>query len=143
MKMIEMKKFFNERGFMLMSVIFLLMMTSIAALVVMNGAKKVINQNSALRIIALHLAEEQFAEIERKVANDNDNALQNFSFLGDQNDLKNYYDSNNEKNPEVKPIIFDVTTSVGHDSRVEVKVKWTLDGEEYSIAIEKLIYITN
>lgn len=140
-KMIELKKIFNERGFMLMSVIFLVMMTSLAALVVMNGAKKVVNQNSALRIIALHLAEEQFAEIERRAAHGD--TLTNFGFLGDPNDLKNYYDSRGENDPEVKPIIFDVTTSIKADSRVEVKVKWTLDGEEYSIAIEKLIYNTN
>lgn len=139
--MISLKKFFNERGFMLMSVVFLLMITSFAALIFLNGTKKIVNQNSALRIIALHLAEEQFAEIERKAAKGE--TLQNFSFLGNPNDLKNYYDSGDEKNSEVKPIIFDVTTSVKGDSRVEVEVKWTLDGEEYSIAVEKLIYITN
>lgn len=141
MKMIDGKKIFNERGFMLMSVIFLMMMTSLAALIVMNGTKKVINQNSALRIIALHLAEEQFAEIESRAANGE--ALQNFSFLGDPGDLKNYYDSRGENDSEVKPIVFDVTTSVKADSRVEVKVKWTLDGEEYFITVEKMIHTKN
>ena len=126
---------------MLISVIFLLMITSFAALILMNGAKKIANQNSALRIIALHLAEEQFAEIESRAAKGE--SLQNFSFLGDPNDLKNYYDSGEEDNPAVKPIIFDVTTSVKPDSRVEVKVEWNLNGEKYSIAIEKLIYTTN
>ena len=126
---------------MLMSVIFLLMITSFAALIFMNGTKKIVNQNSALRIISLHLAEEQFAEIESRAAKGE--ALQNFSFLGNPDDLKNYYDSRDENNSEVKPIIFDVTTSVKSDSRVEVKVEWTLDGKNYSIALEKLIYITN
>lgn len=123
----------------MMSVIFLLMITSFAALIFLNGAKKVVNQNSALQIIALHLAEEQFAEIESLAAKGT--ALQNFSFLGDPNDLKNYYDSGDENNSEVKPIIFDVATSVKGNSCVEVKVKWTLDGKENSIAIEKMIHV--
>lgn len=136
-----MTKFFNENGFMMMSVIFLLMITSFSALIFFNGAKKVVNQNSALQIIALHLAEEQFAEIENLAAKGE--SLQNFSFLGDSDDLKNYYDSRDEKNSAVKPIIFDVTTSVKNNSHVEVKVKWTLDGKENSIAIEKMIYTQN
>lgn len=136
-----MNNFFDQRGFMLMSVIFLLMITSFAALIFMNGAKKVINRNSSLRIIAFHLAEEQFAEIESRVAGGE--TLQNFSFLGDSGDLKNYYDNGDEKNSEITPIKFDVTTSVKSDSSVEVKVKWTLDGEEYSITVEKMIYTTN
>ena len=139
MRIIDMKKFLDERGFMLMNVIFLLMVTSFAALILLNGTKKVVNQNSALRIIALHLAEEQIAEIESRAAKGE--TLQNFSFLGKTADLKSYYDSGNEDNPEVKPIIFDVTTSVKSDSRVEVKVEWTFNGEKDSIAVEKMIYV--
>ena len=136
---ISIKKFFDERGLVLISVVFLLMITSFAALIFMNGAKKVINQNSALRIIALHLAEEQFAEIESRAAKGE--ALKNYSFLGNFDDLKNYYDSGDEDDSEIKPIIFNVTTSVKSDSRVEVKVEWNLNGEKYSIAIEKVIHV--
>ena len=141
MKIIDMKKFFDERGFMLMSVIFLLMITSFAALIFLNGTKKIVNKNSALKIIALHLAEEQFAEIESRA--EKGDSLQNFSFLGDPADLKNYYDNREEKISEATPIIFDVSTSVKNNSHVEVKVEWTFNGEKYSIAIEKMIHTPN
>ena len=142
MKIIDMKKIFNERGFMLMSVIFLLMITSFAALIFLNGTKKIVNKNSALKIIALHLAEEQFAEIESQVIA-GQKPLQNFSFLGDPDDLKNYYDNREEKISESTPIIFDVSTSVKNNSHVEVKVEWTFNGEKNSIAIEKMIHTPN
>ena len=124
---------------MLMNVVFLMMMTSFAALILLNGSKKVINKNSALRIIALNLAEEQFAEIESRAAQSK--PLQNFPFLGDPEDLKNSYDSREEKIPESTPINFEVSTKIKNNSRVVVKVEWTLDGRDYSVELEKIIHV--
>ena len=50
MKIIDMKKILNERGFMLMSVIFLLMITSFAALIFLNGTKKIVNSRRPGRL---------------------------------------------------------------------------------------------
>ena len=61
-------KILNERGFMLLQVVFLAMITSIVAMIFLNGVMQVKNRNATLRLTAIHLANEQIAESESRAA---------------------------------------------------------------------------
>ena len=125
-----------------MQTIFLTLIVSLAGMIILNGMKKSDNQNATLRIIALHLAEEQFAELESR-AYKGILTAGNFPFLGVQDDLKNYYDFGNEKkiNSQV-PVNFEVKTSVDNFVenlfRAEVKVTWNFE-KENSVELQKII----
>ena len=56
----------NERGFMLLNVIFLMLITSFAAMILFNAAPRFQNPQSLLRLTAIHLANKKFALIESK-----------------------------------------------------------------------------
>ncbi|MBR6014186.1 MAG: hypothetical protein IK062_10490 [Selenomonadaceae bacterium] len=141
-----MKKFFNERGLMLFNVIFLTLITSFAGMIVLNGMKKNENYNAELKIIALYLAEEQFAELESLAAEGNLTAGGK-SFLGDTDDLKNYLYENDKKINSQIPINFEVDTNVSSYSsrlyRAEVKVSWTFKGEKKFVELKKNILQKN
>ena len=134
-----MKKIFDERGFVLLQVIFLTMITSFAGMIFLNGMKKAENQNATFRIIALHLAEEQFAELENLAAN---GSVGNNNFLGDQDDLKNYFDSNDKKINSQVPVNFKVTTNIKNLSddllKVTVKVSWKYEKDDF-VELKKII----
>ena len=127
---------------MLLQTIFLTLIVSLAGMIILNGMKKSDNQNATLRIIALHLAEEQFAELESR-AYKGILTAGNFPFLGVQDDLKNYYDFGNEKkiNSQV-PVNFEVKTSVDNFAenlfRAKVKVTWNFE-KENSVELQKII----
>lgn len=127
---------------MLLQTIFLTLIVSLAGMIILNGMKKSDNQNATLRIIALHLAEEQFAELESK-AYKGELSAGNFPFLGVQEDLKNYYDFGDEKKiNSQQEINFQVTTTVNNLSenlfRAEVKVTWTFEKENF-VELQKII----
>lgn len=124
---------------MLLNVIFLLLITSLAALILLNGTKNFRNHNSTLKAVALLLAEEQFAEIESLAAEGNLSAG-NYNFLGVESDLKNYFDDNLKKNP----VEFKVSASVENYSaenlfKVAVLVEWKFDKKNYSIELKKIV----
>ena len=138
--MTDMKKIFDERGFMLLQVIFLTLMTSFAGMIFLNGMKKADNQNATFRIIALHLAEEQFAELENSAAN---GSVSSSNFLGEQDDLKTYFDSNDKKINSQVPVNFKVTTNINNLSgnlfKAAVKVSWNYEGKNNLIELQKII----
>lgn len=141
-KIIEMKKIFDERGFMLLQTVFLTLIVSFAGMIILNGMKKSENQNATLRIIALHLAEEQFAELESR-ADKGEIFAGSFPFLGVQDDLKNYYDFGDEKKiNSQREINFKVTTNISGLSenlfKAEVKVTWIFE-KEYFVELKKII----
>lgn len=128
----------DEHGFMLLSTIFLTLIAAMAAMMILNGTKKISNQNATLRIIAINLANEQFAEIEYLAAQ-NELSAGSHNFLGDDGDLKNFY---NDKD-KTKPIEFKVYTNVSGGENnlynVNVKVSWDFNNENYQVEFEKII----
>ena len=58
----------NQRGFMLLSVVILTLITSFAAMILMNAAPRLTKPQSVLRLTAIHLANEQFAMLESLAA---------------------------------------------------------------------------
>lgn len=136
-----MRKIFDESGFMFLQVIFLTLTVSFAGMIILNGMKKVENHNATLRIIALYLAEEQFAELESLAAVGNLSAG-NYNFLGEQDDLKNYFDNDEKKISSQVPVNFDVKTQVenfsGNLLKAKIKVEWNF-GEENFVELQKII----
>ena len=122
----------NERGFMLINVVFLTLITSFAAMILMNAAPRARNPQSTLKLTALYLANEQFAELESLAARSDISGSQ--PFLGDNDDLiSNNLDARN-------PIEFKVTTTVS-GNRAVVKVRWQVGDEEFEIETERTIGI--
>ena len=78
-----MNKIKNERGFLMLNVVFLTLITSFAAMILLNAAPRVRNSQSRLRLTALYLADEKFAELESaavidKKAPTNETTTRNF-----------------------------------------------------------------
>ena len=134
----------SERGFMMMNVIFLTLIVSFTALIFLNGARRVNETDSALRLAALNLANEQFAEIEYLAA-ENNLSTGSHSFLGDENNLKNFGLYKDEDLQNKKPAEFTVTTSVENYSdnlkNVKVTVKCTSTEKNFEIELENLVRI--
>ncbi|MBR0102021.1 MAG: hypothetical protein IJQ01_00805 [Selenomonadaceae bacterium] len=122
----------NERGFMLLNVVFLTVITSLAAMILMNAAPRARNHQSTLRLTAIYLANEQFAELESLAAREDISGSQ--PFLGNKDDLT----SNNLG--EDNPIEFKVTTTVS-GGRAKVKVTWQVGDDEFKIEMERTIGI--
>ena len=61
-----MKSLKDERGFMLLSIIFLTVIISFAAAILINAGSILKTSQSTLRLTAIHLANEQFAELESR-----------------------------------------------------------------------------
>lgn len=114
----------NERGYLLLNVVFLTLITSFTAMILLNTAPRVKNPQSTLRLIAIHLANEQFAQLESLAAVNNLHGG-NYPFLGVQDDLTN--DSFREDNP-VKFIVETQVSVNGNLRTATVTVK--IDGDE-------------
>lgn len=126
-----MNKLLNERGFMLLNVVFLTLITSIAAMILLNAAPRVKNPHTVLRLTAIHLANEQFAMLESLAATD---ALTDgsYSFLGDEDDLTT------ENFSEGVPIKFNITSTVS-GNKVAVTVSWKLGEENFELEEERTV----
>lgn len=131
-------KILNERGFMLLQVVFLAMITSIVAMIFLNGVMQVKNRNATLRLTAIHLANEQIAELESRAAQ---GILPggSVSWLGVDDDLTTYNSGTKE------PVKFDVKTNIANFSdsaalkKITVKVEWKIGEEKFQIESEKVI----
>ena len=130
-------KFFlrSERGFILLNVVFLTLITSLAAMILMNAAPRVKNPQAVLRLTAIYLANEQFALIESKAASG-------------EWDLACHVESEDlttENFGAGKPITFTVTstekTPDGNLHYVTVKVEWTVNDENFSLEVERTIRV--
>lgn len=126
----------NERGFLLLNVVFLTLITSFAAVILFNATPQARNPQSTLKLTALHLANEQLAHLESFGATGTLHAG-SYSFLGDGDDLvtKNF--------SEEIPIEFTVTTTVSELEmnlfRAVVTVTWQVNGENYELEVERTI----
>lgn len=127
----------NERGFMLLNVVVLTLITALAATILMNAAPRLTNPQSVLRLTAIHLANEQFAMLESKAAT-GELAAGSYPFLGEKDDLT----TNNFG--EGKPITFEVTTKVAlhkdyENLRVATVTVTIVDDENFKLELERTI----
>lgn len=129
----------NQRGFMLLSVVFLTLVVSFAGMVLLNANVKVQQRNSTLYLTAMNLANEQFAEIESHVAS---KIKPESNFMGNLNDLKSL-NGVREDRENSEPVKFDVETSYENIDenllKATVTVRWHVGGEEKFITAEKII----
>ena len=126
----------DERGFLMLNVIFLMMITAFAGMILLNAAPRVKNPQSTLRITALYLANEQLAQLENLAAAGVEDLPK--SFQGEPEDLitKNVSKEN--------PITFEVKTEISGENNlrdVKVTVKWIIKSREDSVEVERTIYI--
>ena len=125
----------NERGFMLLNVVVLTLITAFAATILMNAAPRIKNPQATLRLTALYLADEQFAMLENLAA-EGKLAAGNYKFLGDDDDLSTInFDANNPTN-------FKVTTTVTQNGNLrvaKVAVAWTIKGKDFKLETERTI----
>ena len=125
----------NERGFMLLNVVFLTLITSAVAMILMNAAPRFKNSQAVLRLTAIHLANEKFAFMESKAA----------SGVFDLNCPINSEDLTTENFGKKVPIKFKITptekSSAGNLHHVNVKVEWNVDGRENYIEVERTIRV--
>ena len=119
----------------MLNVIFLTLITALAAMILLNAAPRVRNPQSTLRLTALYLANEQLAQLESLATTGGELST---SFLGKTEDLttKNFSEEN--------PVTFEVETKIsgeGNLRNVKVTVKWAVNGREDSIEVERTIWI--
>ena len=141
-------KKFSERGFIAINVIFLTLIVSFVALIFLNGAERIKENNAALRLAALNLANEQIAEVERLAATGS-LLTGNLDFLGEPKDLKNFGLYKDEDLQKKSPVNFLVTAKVKNHSdfenlkNVTVTVDWTFAGKDFKIELEKIVRIND
>lgn len=114
----------NQRGFMLLNVVFLTLITALAATILMDAAPRIKNPQSVLRLTAIHLANKQFAILESK-ATEGANGFKETSYnLGKDN-----------------PVVFVVEPKVsGSGSLRKVTVTVTIEGDEsFELKAERTI----
>ena len=138
----------NQRGFMLLSTVFLTLILSFTAMLALQSMTRVKNGDQSLKLHAINLANEQLAMVESLAAQNNLSAVKNFN--GNSADLQNYglYDENADEKP---PIEFNVTTDIKPDTKnlredelptlYEVEVTVTWNDEE--ISFKKLVRIAD
>ena len=130
-----MKKFFHDqRGFALFEVVLLTLITSFAAMILLNAVPRVKNPLATLKLTALYVAEEQFACLEYLAASGSLDAG-SYTFKGRPADLTT-------ENAGKSPVKFTVDTKVsqvgrGNLRRVTVTVKWTFDGKDFEVTTER------
>ena len=130
----------NQRGFMLLNVVFLTLITAFAATILLNAAPRVKNPQPTLRLTAHYLANEQFARLESMAAaGESIDGVSNF--LGVEDDL---ISPNLDEKISVE---FKVQTTVSVESTtlrtVKVIVTWTVDDKNFELAAERMIRIAN
>lgn len=113
----------NERGFMLLSAIFLTLIVSIMAMILFNANVKVQQRNSTLYLTAINLANEQFAILESGA---------NIEIPEEDKISYNGVKENSE------PIKFRVSKSIS-GSEVTVKVEWEVKGKTETFESTKTI----
>ena len=113
----------NERGFMLLSAIFLTLIVSVMASILFNANAKVQQRNSTLYLTAINLANEQFAILESGA---------NIEIPEEDKISYNGVKENSE------PIKFRVSKSIS-GSEVTVKVEWEVNGKTETFESTKTI----
>lgn len=113
----------NERGFMLLSAIFLTLIVSIMAMILFSANLKVQQRNSTLYLTAINLANEQFAILESSA---------NVEIPEEDKISYNGVKENSQ------PIRFRVSKNI-NGSEVTVKVEWEVNGETKTFESVKTI----
>ena len=116
-----------------MSAVFLTMILSFTAMITLHAATQIKNENAALRLHALNLANQQFAFVESFAAQNNLSRVKNFN--GNDDDLKScglYSDENKT------PTEFKVTTNISGEGNLK-KVKVTVTWKDKNLEFEKLV----
>ena len=132
-----MKKIFsNQRGFALLNVVFLTVITSFAAMILLNAVPRAKNPISTLRLTALYVANEQFAQLESLAAAGELNAA-GYSFQGVDEDLT----TENAGAPITFKVTTHVTSGGGNLRKVSVKVSWTFNGKDFELASERMMRV--
>ena len=127
------KFIFNNKGFIFIEVIFISLLVSFTAILIVRGLKTAVtaNQTSAIKTAAMHIANAQMSEIEEYV-NKNKSLPSSYNFI-DESDLI-YEDFLGMK----EPVIFYIETEVSDSTlngqllRVTVKVSWQIGDNEDS-----------
>lgn len=130
----------NQRGFMLLSTIFLTLILSFTAMLALQSMTRVKNGDQSLKLHAINLANEQLAMVESLATQNNLAAVKNFN--GNNADLKNYglYDENAEDKP---PIEFNVTTNINAVNENLREVEVTVTWNDNEISFKKLVRIAD
>jgi len=128
----------NERGFLLLNVVLLTLITSFAAVILLNAEPRARNPQSTLKLTALHLADEQLAYLE-SYGDSGELHAGSYPFQGEPEDLVT------ENFDEDIPIEFTVTTNVSESElgenlyRAAVTVSWQVEGKDFEIESERTI----
>lgn len=120
----------NQRGFMLLNVLFLTLITALAATILMDAAPRIKNPQSVLRLTAVHLANKQFAILESKAAR------------GESLSAADGFQETSYNLGKDNPVVFDVkpTEISGAGSLRKVTVTVTIDGDEsFELKAERTI----
>ena len=120
----------NQRGFMLLSTVFLTLILSFTAMLALQSMRRVQNGDQSLKLHAINLANEQLAIIE---------SGSNIEVPAE--DLKSY--GLYEKNSDKPPVEFNVTTNINAVNEnlreVEVTVTWNDD----EVKFKKLVRVAD
>ena len=117
-----------------MNVVILTLITSLAAMILLNAVPRVKNPHSTLKLTARYVAEEQFAQLESRAAAGNLDAG-SYSFQGRPEDLTT---ENAGKGTPVKfTVTAEVSTVGGNVRNVVVKVTWKFNGEDFEFTSER------
>ncbi|MBQ9488222.1 MAG: hypothetical protein IJU91_10585 [Selenomonadaceae bacterium] len=130
----------NQRGFMLLSTVFLTLILSFTAMLALQAMTRVQNGDQSLKLHAINLANEQLAMVESLAAQNNLAAVKNFN--GNDADLQNYglYDENAEDKP---PVEFNVTTNINAVNENLREVEVTVTWNENEISFKKLVRVNS
>ncbi len=118
----------NERGFMMLGAIFLTLIVSITATILLNANVKIQQKNSTLYLTAINLANEQFAILESganiKIPDED---------LISLNGVK-------EDSPPVKfEVSYNLESETATYKKYKVTVNWTVGGETQTFESVKTI----
>ena len=117
----------DERGFMFLSAIFLTLIVSLMATMLLTANVKTQQRNSTLYLTAINLANEQFALLES-----------NSGLEIPAEDRKSY----NGMSQNAEPIEFRISKSFS-GSEVTVKIEWTVNGKTETFESTKTILTEN
>ena len=126
-----------QRGFMLLNVIFLTLITSFAAMILLNAAPRVRNHHSTLELTALYLAQEQLSHLESLAAS-GEAIGGSYGFLGDANDLTS---DNAGPGSETEFKLKTTVSGGGNLRRATVTVTWQIGEKNFEVTTERTILI--
>ncbi len=127
-------KLFNSKGFIFIEAIFLTLIISFMAILILNGLETAVRSNriSAIRTAALHIANAQMSEVEEYISMNKTTPSSDYTLLTSEDlERQNFFGINGT-------LKFNVETQIQNSSlgselcNVTIKVTWTVnDNEEY------------